>query len=129
MIKLLQKTFLALVVAATLILPHVAFAATTSCDELKAKFTNSNGADTINALPAYCNVESVYNKFINLALFAAGIVAVVAIIYGGYTYMTAGANDSQRKKGRDVLTWAVLGLIVVILATVLVNAVINAIVT
>ena len=42
--------------------------------------------------------------------------------------MTAGGNAAQAKKGRDVLVWAIIGLVVVVTAAVIVNVVIKAIV-
>jgi hypothetical protein len=101
--------------------------ATTVCDtQLSGQLTNAGYTEP---LPKYCSTGSLYNKFINLAFYFAGIVAVIMIIYGGYLYMTSQGNAAQTKKGRDVLTWAILGLIVVILAAAIVNAVVNTVVS
>lgn len=103
-----------------------AHAEDTPCEKLKQQIT-AGGFD-VSQLPEYCTTESVYTKFLNLALFAVGIAAVGAIIYGGFLYMTAQSNEAQRKQGRSILTWAIIGLVVVILAVLLVNVVINLIV-
>ena len=103
--------------------PNNVLAADDACSKLKEQI--SNGGFDINSLPKYCTTESIYNKIINGALYAVGIVAVIAILYGGYLYMTAQDNEEQRKRGRSVLTWAVLGLVVVILAVLLVNVAVN----
>jgi hypothetical protein len=133
MLKTFQKLSLLLLVVGTffmgsIVLPasHVAYAADT-CAELKKKL-KGGGFDVDSQLPVYCSTESVYNKFITLALYFVGIAAVIMIIYGGYTYMTAGGDAAQAKKGRAILTWALAGLAVVILAAVIVNAVVKAIV-
>lgn len=133
--KLFQKILTAFLVVVAVALPqfsHQVLAQSTSqtdqCRELRAQFDRAGGSGVVGDLPIYCSVGSVYTKFLNIAMFAVGIVAVIAVIFGGYLYMTAGANDAQRKKGRDVLTWAILGLIVVILAAVIVNVVIRAVV-
>lgn len=94
------------------------------CDDLKQQIGNA-GFDVEGQLPAYCTTGSLYSKFLNYALFFVGIVAVIMIIYGGYLYMTARNNEGQRKKGREILNWAVIGLAVVILATIIVNVVVN----
>lgn len=96
------------------------------CDKLQAQI--SAGGFDVSQLPKYCTTESVYNKFLTQALYAVGIVAVIVIIYGGYVYMTAQGNDEQSKKGRNILTWSVIGLIIVLVAVLLVNVVINLIV-
>lgn len=98
-----------------------------SCITLENQLRNG-GFDVKSQLPYYCTTGSLYAKFINLALYAIGIAAVIAIIFGGYLYMTSGGNEEQRKKGRSVLTWAIIGLVVVILAAVLVNVIVKAVV-
>ncbi len=89
----------------------------TTCDELKSQIRG----ESAQSLPSYCTVESVYNKIINFALYAVGIVAVIMIIYGGYIYMTSRGNADQAKRGRTILIWAILGLAVVLAASALVN--------
>lgn len=105
--------------------PRVAFA--DECDDLRNYFTNANSSlsQDITELPEYCNVESVYKKVMNIALYAIGIFSVIMIIVGGYTYMTAGANEERRKRGRVILTWAVIGLILVLGAAMLVNTIVT----
>ena len=106
---------------------NVVTAASTACTDLEKQISGS-GFNVNEQLPVYCTTESIYNKILFGALYAVGIVAVIMIIYGGYMYMTAQSNEDQRKKGRDILTWAVLGLIVVVLAALLVNVVVNLVV-
>ena len=106
---------------------NVVTAASTACTDLEKQISGS-GFNVKDQLPVYCTTESIYNKILFGALYAVGIVAVIMIIYGGYMYMTAQSNEDQRKKGRDILTWAVLGLIVVVLAVLLVNVVVNLVV-
>lgn len=92
-----------------------------TCDELRKKFENAGGSELLQGMPIYCSVESFYSKFITFALFAAGIVAVIALIYGGFVYMTARGNDAQTKKGKSILIWAIIGLVVVLAAATIVN--------
>jgi hypothetical protein len=125
--NILQKIFLSIVFAVSALAPHTAIAATDSCDKLRKQFEEF-GSKEIAELPAYCNVEVAYTKFINLALYAIGIVAVIMFIYGGYVYMTSGGNQERAKKGRSILTWAVVGLVVVLVAATLVNVVVRFIV-
>lgn len=99
-----------------------------TCAELKKKFDSAGGSNIVGTIPQYCTVGSLYTKFINFALYAIGIVAIIAVIYGGYIYMTARGNAEQAKKGRSVLTWAIIGLIVVLAAAVIVNVVVRALV-
>lgn len=130
--KILQKIIFSLILLTTVIHPHQVFAQTSAqteqCNELRQQFQSAGGGEIIGTLPQYCSTGSLYTKFLNFALFAVGIVAVITIIYGGYLYMTAQGNEAQRKKGSSVLTWAVIGVVIVLIAAVIVNVVIRAIV-
>lgn len=134
--KNLNKIFISVAFLITLLIPQQVIAQTNTqtnnqtdqCNELKQQFANAGGTGVIKDLPVYCTTGAVYTKFLNFALYAVGIVAVIAIVYGGYLYMTSGGNEVQRKKGRSVLTWAIVGLVVVIAAAVIVNVVLKAIV-
>lgn len=56
---------------------------------------------------------------INIIQWVLGIlalVAVVMIIYGGFTWLTAAGDDTKIDKAKKVISAAVVGLIVVILA-------------
>lgn len=55
----------------------------------------------------------------------AGIVAVVAIIIGGVRYTTSGGESSNIKAAKDTILYAVVGLIVVIMAAAITDFVIN----
>lgn len=127
----IKKYFFITLLAVSVFIPQFATAQTNpnqTCDDLRKQFQNAGGGDVINSLPQYCSTGQIYTKFLNFALYAVGIAAVIYAIYGGYLYMTAGGNAAQAKKGRDVLVWAIIGLVVVVTAAVIVNVVIKAIV-
>jgi hypothetical protein len=52
-------------------------------------------------------------RIINAILGIVGSLALIMFIYGGLVWMTAGGNEQRVKKGRDILSWAVLGLVVI----------------
>lgn len=62
---------------------------------------------------------------INTALFVLGMVAVLMIIIGGIRYATSAGNPSQTKSAKDTILYAVVGLVVAILAYTIVNFVLN----
>jgi amino acid transporter len=45
-----------------------------------------------------------------------GLIAVVLILYGGFTWMTAGGNEEKVEKAKKIITAAVIGLVIVLLA-------------
>ena len=112
----IKKYFFITLLAVSVFIPQFATAQTNpnqTCDDLRKQFQNAGGGDVINSLPQYCSTGQIYTIY---------------AIYGGYLYMTAGGNAAQAKKGRDVLVWAIIGLVVVVTAAVIVNVVIKAIV-
>jgi hypothetical protein len=62
---------------------------------------------------------------INYLLILSGMIAVIALIVGGFWYITAAGNEEQVEKGRKAIVNAIIGLIVVILAYAIVNIVIQ----
>ena len=130
--KIFQKFVVSFSLVMTLIIPQTAIAQTPvqtdQCKELRDQIIRAGGSNVLEGLPSYCTPGQVYTKFLNIAMYTIGIVAVIAVIYGGYLYMTARGNAEQAKKGRTVLTWAIIGLVVVLAAAVIVNVIIRAIV-
>ena len=61
---------------------------------------------------------------INWVLGIIGIVCVIVIIIGGVQYMTSTGDPGKVKKAKDTLLYAIIGLVVVILAAAIVNFVI-----
>ena len=72
-------------------------------------------------------LSNVVMGIINSVLGIISTVALIFIIIGGYNYMTSAGDPGKVKKAKDTLTYAIIGLVVVILAAVIVNFVINAV--
>lgn len=62
-------------------------------------------------------VRTLLNYFLGFL----GILALAIVIYGGFMYVTAGVNDSNAETGKNVLTYAAIGIIVILLSFVIVN--------
>lgn len=64
---------------------------------------------------------------INVFLTLAGFAAVVVIIYGGVQYVTSRGEEDQARIAKNVILYAVIGLIVIGLSAAIVNFTIGAI--
>jgi TRAP-type C4-dicarboxylate transport system permease small subunit len=53
---------------------------------------------------------------IRLVLGLMTLVAVVLIIYGGFTWLTAAGNEENVEKAKKIISAAVIGLIIILLA-------------
>lgn len=65
--------------------------------------------------------------FVNIMLFAIGILAVIMIIWGGIRYVLSGGDSTAISAAKKTILYAVVGLVVAILAYAIVNFVITTI--
>ena len=64
-------------------------------------------------------------RIISLLLFVAGALAVLFVIIGGYQYITAAGNEEASEKGKKTLVNAIIGVVLIILAYVIINVIVN----
>lgn len=74
-----------------------------------------------NTTPLEANIKTITN----VLLFLLGAIAVIMIIIGGIRYVTSNGDSSATKAAKDTILYAVIGLIVAILAYAIVNFVIT----
>lgn len=61
----------------------------------------------------------IYNfvaMIINALLLLLGVIAVIFFIYGGAIYLTAGGDAEKAGKGRVVITNAIIGIVIILVA-------------
>jgi len=87
----------------------------------------------INLLFAQANRELISNptkfesvgpilvKVVEILLLGAGVVAIVFFIVGGFTYLASAGNPEQVMKAKATILYAVMGLLVSLLAVYLVE--------
>jgi len=63
-------------------------------------------------------------RIINAVLGIVGSLALAMFIYGGFIWMTSTGNAEQVTKGKNILIWATIGLVIIFSAYALVNFVI-----
>lgn len=62
------------------------------------------------------DLKTTVINIIRLALGLMTLIAVVFIIYGGFVWLTAGGSEERVEKAKGIITAAVIGLIVILLA-------------
>lgn len=74
---------------------------------------------------AGCNNSStlpgVIINILNAIIFVGGIVAAVFIVVGGFNYMTSAGDASKVAKAKNTIIYALIGLVVCVLAFAIVN--------
>lgn len=71
------------------------------------------------------NLVEIIFKWIRGFLVFLGVIAIIVIIVGGFTWMTAGGNDEKVKKAREIIKNGLIGLIIILLAYTIAVFVIN----
>ena len=71
------------------------------------------------------DVRVLFGRVISAALSVVGSFALLMVVYGGILWMTSRGDAKMIQKGKDTLTWAVLGLAVIFASYAIVNALIT----
>ena len=67
----------------------------------------------------------IAGKIINIALGAVGTIMVILFIYSGFLWMTAAGNEEKITKAKRILSNAIIGIVIVIMAYAISYFVIN----
>ncbi len=86
---------------------------------------NSTGNSYPNTVFSGKTPAEIFGQIINIALGIAFAVAVIMVIYGGYQYITSAGNEEKATAGRQTLIYALIGIVIVLLSFVIVNAVLT----
>ena len=82
-------------------------------------------SNTAVATTASSNLSKILNTGIGVFIWVAGVLSVLFIILGGVQYITAGASKDGATKAKNTLIYALIGTVVVVLALVIRNYVLD----
>ena len=86
--------------------------------------TNSSNLSLSNPLGAD-SVNELIGRVINSVMGIVGSLALLMFVYGGLTWMTSSGSQDKVKKGKDILLWSAVGLVVIFGAYALTKFIIN----
>lgn len=84
-----------------------------------------NPAGVSEATGGATDVRALALTVVNYFLGFLGLVAVIMVIYGGVTYVTSAGNDEAIGNAKKIIMYALIGIIVILLSFVVVNAVLK----
>ncbi|MCX6728155.1 MAG: pilin [Candidatus Saccharibacteria bacterium] len=130
------KKTIQVVVAALLAIPLMAvslgvfvptdvFAQSSSCNN---SLTISNGANCAQGNQQPSNLfglGGVFQTIVNISLYVIGAISVLMLIYGGIRYTTSGGDAKNVTAAKNTILYAIVGIVVAILAYAIVNFVIT----
>ncbi|MFA6392172.1 MAG: pilin [Patescibacteria group bacterium] len=62
------------------------------------------------------NLQQTVIAIIQWVLGLLGLIAVIMILIGGFKWMTAGGNEEKIESAKKLLTSAIIGLVIILLA-------------
>lgn len=71
------------------------------------------------------SVGSIVNSVTNILFWLVGVASVIALIIGGLQYITSAGDPGRTKTAKDTIMYAVIGIVVAILAYAIVNFVLT----
>ncbi len=101
----MKKLFSLLAVLGILLLPSVAAAQLT----INPSYGTTLGLGTADLVAAVIRI-------IQYILAILGLIAVVMILLGGFRWMTAAGNEEKVASAKKILSAAIIGLVIIILA-------------
>lgn len=69
--------------------------------------------------------DGVFKVITNVALFLIGAISVLMLIYGGIKYVLSGGESGAVTSAKNTILYAVVGIIVALLAAAIVNFVLS----
>lgn len=110
----MRRAFSLLVIGLLETLPSVTLAAATPT------LTNPLGTS---------DVRELVGRIISASLSVVGTLALVMFVYGGFLWLTSRGDVKMIGKGKETMTWAILGLVIIFGAYVIVRTVLTGLVS
>jgi len=108
--------------AATTLL-NIFFAHTTYAFDLTMGDGASSARGVDQAVTLF-GASGVFTTVSNIMLFAVGAISVIMVVIGGLRYVISGGNSGNVTGAKNTILYAIVGLVIAMLAYALVNFVI-----
>lgn len=72
------------------------------------------------------SIRSLVLRIVNYFLTFLGLISVVMVIYGGITYVIAAGEDEKIGNAKKIITYALVGLVIVLISFAVVNTILGA---
>ena len=91
--------------------------------------TDYSSENTLTNPISTSDPNELIGQVISAVLGVVGSLALLMFIYGGLVWMTAAGNNEKVQKGKNVLIWATIGLMVIFSSYAMVRFVIEGLAT
>jgi len=69
--------------------------------------------------------DNLIKRVINWGLYAAGSIAVIFLLVGGFQYIASRGNEEQMERAKKTITAAIIGIVIIVMAFAIVSIVNN----
>ena len=128
----MKRKILTLLIAFTTAFTYAAFVSSPATLQAQTPKDAACQGLELTGAPAGCaqdpnqpSVESTLATVINILSWVVGVAAVIMIIIGGFKYIVSGGNEAGVNSAKNTILFAIIGLVIVAVAQVLVQFVIN----
>lgn len=91
------------------------------------KIASASTTNLSNPLGDINTPQVLIGRLINSALGIVGSITLLMFVYGGFIWMTSSGSSDKIKKGKDIILWSAIGLMVIFSAYALVALVIKSV--
>lgn len=102
---------------------NVTTGASVECGKLEKNFLDFGGSVPGPLSNGCYSAGQAVSKATKLGFTLVGLLAVLAIVVGGYRYVLSRGDEKAASSGKNTIKWAVIGLVLVLLAYALVTIV------
>ncbi len=89
----------------------------------------SKSADSVNCLFGKANAAGdcvggnggIFGTISNILIYLVGAISVLMLIYGGLRYVTSTGDSARVKGAKDTIVYAIIGIVVALLAYAIVG--------
>ena|ERR1700752_4363487 len=130
--KLLLISLMVLSLGATGLFVHApqVFADSTSTAQSEVcAGANQGNTDSSGGGCTSGSLDPIIKSVINIMSIIVGIIAVIVLIYGGFRYVTSAGDTAKVTAARTTIVYALVGVVIVALAQIIVQFVLNRVVT
>lgn len=114
-----------LALGAVVTLPSTAFAACEGLTGIELGACQARGEGQPGNL---FGANSIFSTITNTALFVIGAISVIMLIYGGIRYTISAGDAKQIEAAKNTIMYAIIGIVVALLAFAIVNFVLTTLV-
>jgi hypothetical protein len=113
-----MKTFLkTLLLSLVFILTFATLASAQATDKVQQI---KDQAEKLNQLKS-TDAENIIGQGVNILMMFMGAIMFGLVVYGGGLWMTAGGNNEQISKAKNIMIWAALGVMVMLASYIVIN--------